>query len=542
MKNRQYITTAIDYPNAAPHMGHVLEKVLADVIARWHRLQGREVRFQIGTDEHGTKIAQTAKKEGLTPKELVDRNVPKFEELYAKLQISYDNFVRTTDQKNHWPTVQELWERLHNAGALEQRSYTGLYCTGCERFLTKKDLIDGKCPDHGIPPQEVTETNWFFKLKEKEEWLKKILTDGTYRIIPENRAPETLQLLDRGLEDVSFSRPKTTLEWGIPVPGDSSQVMYVWCDALTNYISGIDYFGLSREGPSTSSGSFNSKKAGQSAEGTSTMSEPVGRVEWWNDATVTHVIGKDIARFHALIWPAMLEYAKIRVPDQLLIHGFLTSDGQKMSKSIGNVVNPVDVLEKYPVDALRFYLCHEVPVGNDGDFSWKRFGETYQAKLGNQLGNMLNRTLVMLGKDGGNVVVNLDDARNASWMDFWRDFSEEIDHFKIHSALQRIMNETGILNLNFNSEAPWTIKDDASKRIATLGMFAEALRHVALMLLPFIPESAQKMSKQLNVPYADQMLERKFKIKPEWKQWGGCPDWKTVGTPEILFPKVEEKA
>lgn len=509
MQQRRYITTAIDYPNAAPHMGHVLEKVLADVIARWHRLQGSEVRFQIGTDEHGTKIAQTAKKEGVTPKELVDRNVPKFEELYARLGISYDNFIRTTDQQKHWPTVQALWKKLADAGALEQRSYTGLYCSGCERFVTKKDLVDGKCPDHGVEPQEVTETNWFFRLKDKEADMKTLLAKG-YRIVPENRAEETLQLLGRGLEDVSFSRPKTTLDWGIPVPGDGSQVMYVWCDALTNYVSGI---GLLTERADA---------------------------KWWNDATVTHVIGKDIARFHALIWPAMLQYAGIRTPDELLIHGFVTSEGQKMSKSLGNVVNPVEVVEKYGVDALRFFLCHEIPVGNDGDFSWKRFGEIYQSKLGNQLGNMLNRVLVMIAKEGKELMVKAGSPEDGTeTLAEWEKYDASMEAYDIHKAVQQVTDAVSAMNEMFNTSAPWTIKEDRDKRLTVLSAFAERLRIIALMLLPFIPEAAQKMSAQLNVPYAGEMLRRDFVMTSEMKTWGGCAGWTTVGEPQILFPKVD---
>lgn len=501
MTQRRYITTAIDYPNAAPHMGHVLEKVLADALARWHRLQGAEVRFQIGTDEHGTKIAQTAKREGVTPQELVDRNVPKFEELYRRLGISYDNFVRTTDRARHWPTVQALWQRLQEAGALEQRRYTGLYCSGCERFVTKKDLVEGKCPDHALAPQEVTETNWFFKLKGKEDALKALLA-GSYRIIPESRAEETLQLLERGLEDVSFSRPKTTLDWGIPVPGDDAQVMYVWCDALTNYISGIGLLTDHAE------------------------------AQWWDSATVTHVIGKDIARFHALIWPAMLQYAGIRTPDELLIHGFVTSEGQKMSKSLGNVVNPAEVVDKYGVDALRFFLCHEIPVGNDGDFSAKRFGEIYQAKLGNQLGNLLNRVLVMLAKEGGQLDLQNTWEVQGSWNTYRQHFAD--------SSLQGVQTAielSALGNVRFNELKPWTL--EGPLRVQTLSEFAELLRHCALMLLPFIPGTAQKISVQLGVPYADRMLGKDFVITEAMRTWGGCPEWKRVGEPSILFPKVD---
>lgn len=509
-------------------MGHVLEKVLADVIARWFRLSGHDVRFQIGTDEHGIKIQQTAAKQGITPSEQVDKNVPLFEKLYSDLHVSADIFMRTSDHAVTWPnvdaikhrpTVEELWKRLQAAGALEKRTYTGLYCTGCERFITAKDLVDGVCPDHNIPPQEVKEENWFFLLSREAEWLKKLLSTD-YKIVPEYRSEETLALLERGLEDVSFSRPKSSLAWGIPVPGDEEQTMYVWCDALTNYVSGIDIFGVS-EGHERS---------------------PKGEVEWWDDAQVTHVIGKDIARFHALIWPAMLRNAGVRTPDQLLIHGFVTSEGQKMSKSLGNVVDPVDVLTRFNgnPDPMRFFLCHEIPVGRDGDFSWKRLEEMYQSKLGNQLGNMLNRTLVLLKKDGGVVRIPAatEDLQRMTML--WSNYGANMDAYEIHAAIQSVTEAVSDMNGAFNNAAPWTIKDDADKRVETLGIFAESLRQVALMLLPFIPDTAYRISKQLSVPYAEDMLKKEFVISDQLKKWGGCPEWTQVGNPEILFAPLDK--
>lgn len=508
---RRYLTTAIDYPNAAPHMGHVLEKVMADVIVRWWRLSGDEVRFQIGTDEHGIKIQQTADREKVTPKDLVDRNVPLFKALYDQLHISADVFIRTSDQKTHWPTVVELWKRLEKAGMLEKRTYTGLYCSGCERFLTKKDLEDGKCPIHLKAPEEVKEENWFFLLSKEQKSLQKLLKHS-YKIEPQFRAPETMTLLEGGLDDVSFSRPKTSLSWGVPVPGDENQVMYVWCDALTNYISGLGLL--------------------------TGHAEPA----WWDDAEVTHVIGKDIARFHALIWPAMLKHADVRLPARLLIHGFVTSKGQKMSKSLGNVVNPVEVIEKYGVDALRFYLSHEIPVGNDCDFSWKRFGEVYDAKLRNQLGNLLNRVLSMLKKQSGELdpsfshTIKLNDLVAENWHVYEKYFSSE-QGLDIHTAIAAAMNNVERSNNLMTAHSPWT-KPPAEK-VALLTEFAEVLRHTALMLLPFMPETARKISQQLEVPYADRMPDRDFIITDAMKQWGGITEWKKVGEPSILFAPVD---
>lgn len=506
---RQYITTAIDYPNAAPHMGHVLEKVLADVMARWFRLRGDEVRFQIGTDEHGIKIQQTAEKEGLTPRELVDRNVPFFQDLYERLGISADVFVRTTDQVRHWPTVVALWNRLTEKGMLERRTYTGLYCSGCERFLTKRDLIEGVCDIHKRAPEEVQEENWFFKLSEETQWLKDLL-GSTYRIIPDSRKNETMTLIEQGLEDVSFSRPKSSLSWGIPVPDDDNQVMYVWCDALTNYISGIGLLTDHAE------------------------------AQWWDDATVTHVIGKDIARFHALIWPAMLKAADLKTPDQLLIHGFLTSDGQKMSKSLGNVVKPEEVLAHFNgnPDPLRFYLSHEVAVGNDGDFSWKRIDEVYDSKLRNQLGNMLNRVLVMLNKEGSALTIPVSSEDLQSTVVFWNTFGDAMDKFEVHTAIQSLTAGIDRMNADFNTAQPWKL--EGAERLSVLSLFAELLRHTALMLLPFMPDTAYRMSTQLGVPYAEAMRGKNFVLTDAMKTWGGISDWTTVGQPSILFAPLEK--
>lgn len=512
--SRQYVTTAIDYPNAAPHMGHVLEKVLADVVARWFRLRGDAVRFQIGTDEHGIKIQRTAEKEGMEPRALVDRNVQLFESLYESLGISHDVFVRTSDTKKHYPTVQALWQKLEAAHMLEKRSYTGLYCPGCERFMTKRDLDEeGKCPNHKVAPEEVTEENWFFVMSKYGKELQQLLTKNwekeEYRIVPEFRSKETLTLIDQGLEDVSFSRPKSSLAWGVPVPGDDNQTMYVWCDALTNYISGLGFFTNHEER------------------------------EWWDDANVTHVIGKDIARFHALIWPLMLKQAGERTPDTLLIHGFLTSEGEKMSKSLGNVVVPGDVLEKCKgnPDPIRFYLSHEVPVGRDGDFSWERFENLYNAKLRNNIGNLLNRILVLLQKDGGVVAVPASDSDEQQTSSGWEHYSAAMDAFELHTAVQQAIQLADALNAGMDQAKPWTLQGE--EKLSLLSRFAESLRHLSLLLLPFIPDTAYRMAKQLNVPYAEQMLEKDFVITPEMKTWGGAKDWQQIGQPEILFEPLE---
>ena len=509
---RRYITTAIDFPNAAPHMGHVMEKILADTIVRWYRLQGDDVRFHVGTDENGIKIQQTAKTLGLTPDQLVKKNAPVFQDLFTRLGISFDYFIRTADPVTHWPTVTEFWKLLQKNGFIEKRSYTGLYCTGCERFLTAKDLVDGVCPDHLKAPEEVTEENWFFLLSKKEEDIKMLLEPhkGSYKIVPDWRAKETLNFLESGLEDISFSRSIHTLFWGVPVPDDLTQVMYVWCDNLTSYISSLGVLASEEH------------------------------AQYWNDAEVTHVIGKDIARFHAINWPAMLQVAGLRTPDRLLIHGFLTSEGQKMSKSIGNVVSPEDVLEHFHQnpDPLRFYLSHEIPVGNDGDFSWKRIDELYTAKLANQLGNMLNRVLVMLQKESRDLRIPSDQDYGLPVAKVWQEYAEKMNQLDVHSSLHLVMSFVDKLNADFNTAEPW--KMDADKKLGTLSAFAECLRHVSLLLLPFIPFAAQKMSVQLGLFYAAEMLERSFVITPLMQTWGGGGEWTQCGTPSILFPPLEK--
>ncbi|MDD5103733.1 MAG: methionine--tRNA ligase [Candidatus Peribacteraceae bacterium] len=538
---RQYITTAIDYPNAPPHMGHVMEKVLADVTARWFRLRGDEVRFQIGTDEHGVKIQRKAEEENITPQVLVDRNVPLFQDLYRRLQISSDDFIRTTDRRRHWPTVQALWKKLVEAGVLEKRTYTGLYCAGCERFMTKRDLVDGKCPNHNTAPEEVSEENYFFLLSKDSAWLKKLLAakKGGYAIVPASRAQETLSLIESGLEDVSFSRPKSSLAWGIPVPDDPDHVMYVWCDALTNYISGIDIFGLSKgpfDSASLRSGSFDSSKNGPRPQAEDHERGPQGRVEWWDDATVTHVIGKDIARFHALIWPAMLKHAGVRTPDRLLIHGFLTSEGQKMSKSIGNVVMPEEVLQKFNgnPDPLRFYLSHEVPVGNDGDFSWKRIEELYDGILRNKLGNLLNRLLVLLKKNKLDLDIGSESVFIWGGDTCWDRYTDSMNEFDLWSGIHFVFDWVDACDKYIAEREPWKMKDSFEIQMV-LSVLAENLRHISLMLLPFIPQTAQEISKQLGVPYADRMREKDFQITAEMKKWGGEKSWKKVGEPRKLF-------
>ena len=371
--------------------------------------------------------------------------------------------------------------------------------------MTKRDLVDGKCPNHQTAPEEITEENWFFTLHLYEGMLKKLLdsANGTYHIVPEYRAQEVYSILEGGLEDVSFSRSIDTLYWGVPVPEDSEQVMYVWCDNLTNYISTLGYL------------------------------TPQEDRTWWDDAEVTHVIGKDISRFHALNWPAMLHAAGIKTPDRLLIHGFLTSSGEKMSKSIGNVVVPSEVIEKYGVDPLRFYLSHEIPVGRDGDFSWDRMQKLYDSKLRNDIGNLLNRVLVLLQKEGGNLAAPGKPDFLAQNQD---EYCAAMNSFDFSKAVQLAITIAVDCNRYIDEQKPWSMS--GSEKLVVLSSIAEALRHLSLALLPFIPESAQKISLQLGVPYAETMLQKDFIIGDK-RVWGSQKDWRKIGKPEILFNPIE---
>lgn len=349
--NKFYITTAIAYTNAPPHIGHALELIETDALARHHRMLGDETFFLTGTDEHGAKIARAAESDGRKPQEFTDSIAAKFAELAKVLNISNDFFIRTTDRTNHWPGVLKIWEVIKAGGDLYKGEYEGLYCVGHEAFIKKSDLVDDVCPDHQTKPEKIKEENFFFKLSKYKAQLKKAYENGVIKIKPASRTNEILAMLEDS-EDISFSRPSKDLKWGIPVPGDDTQTIYVWADALTNYISAIGY------GRNDDFKKF-----------------------WPADV---QVIGKDILRFHAIIWPAMLLSAGLELPKSLFVHGFITVEGQKMSKTIGNVIDPVELIKKYGIDPVRYFLLREIPSSEDGDFSYKKTGGQIQRRPSEQ--------------------------------------------------------------------------------------------------------------------------------------------------------------
>ncbi len=464
-QKRFYITTAIDYANAPPHIGHALEKIQADVLARYHRFRGDEVFYLTGTDEHGVKIVRAAVSAGKEPQKFVDEIAGRFLELKKTLNLSWDGFVRTTDQKNHWPGVRLMWEKLAAAGDIYKKKYKGLYCVGHEAFVTQKDLIDGKCSDHGAEPEIVEEENYFFRLSKYSKEIGNKIRGGELKIIPEGRQNEILSLIDGGLEDVSFSRPRKDLSWGIPVPGDDSQTIYVWCDALTNYLSAIGF----------------------------------GCNDDWQKLwpAEVHLIGKDILRFHAAIWPGMLLSAGLPLPKNIFVHGFITVEGQKMSKTIGNVIDPLKLVEKHGTDAVRYYLLREIPTGEDGDWSERKFRERYNGDLANGLGNFAARvlTLGVALKDssicrelGRSVEKHIEQARKIA--------ETKTEEFKLHEALAGIWELIQFGDKFINEKRPWDIEREEDKA-CVVGDLVVLLDNIAALLVPFLPETAEKITKSI---------------------------------------------
>lgn len=471
-----YITTSIPYVNAAPHLGNTLDSVYSDVLARYHRQRGEDVRFLTGSDEHGVKIVRGAETAGKTPKEFVDENSAKFRALKDALNLSWDDFIRTSDQTRHWPGAQKFWKILADNGDLYKKIYKGLYCVGHEAFVTDKDLENGICKDHQKKPEIIEEENWFFKLsKYSKEIELRIKSDelrrsgrspdslaSGLRIIPEGKRNEILSLLKEGLEDISFSRPSKDLSWGVPVPGDSTQTMYVWAEALVNYISALGY------------GSGDEKDF---------------KKYWPADV---QVIGKDNLRFHAAIWPGMLLAAGLPLPKTVFVHGFLTVDGQKISKTVGNVIDPVELVKKYGTDAVRYYLLREISPFEDGDFSYGKFEELYNADLANGIGNFVARVLT-LGEKLGEINVDFQKdvlpATSEKIEEIRKLIEQKLGEFKFHEAVAAIKDLVAYGDSYINEEKPW--QGDNKKAIINLIV---VLDNLASFLQPFLPATAEKIT------------------------------------------------
>lgn len=465
-----YITTAIAYVNAPPHMGHAFQFVRTDAIARYGRLKNKDVFFLTGTDEYGSKMFKTATKEKITPQELADKNSQKFQELDKLLNISFDDFIRTSDKNRHWLGARLIWEKINENGDLYKKKYSGYYCSGCEAYVLESELTDGKCVYHNQKPEFVEEENYFFKLSKYADKLIKLIEKNEIEIIPESRKKEILNFAKQGLKDVSFSRPKSVLSWGISVPNDEEHVMYVWCDALANYISALGY------------GSGNLEKFNK---------------YWPADV---HVIGKDNLRFHALYWPAMLLSVGLPLPKQIYVHGFITSEGKKMSKTLGNIVDPKEIAEKYGADALRYYLLKEIPATEDGDFTIKHFEEVYNADLANGLGNTVARVLAMAGKYFDNKIVVAKTEK--IWQEIIDVSRECVDYaMKDYNTSQTLAGIWHILHKideEIDKTKPWEIAKTNINAVGThLFNWLEALRNAGHLLKPFLPETAGKILEQL---------------------------------------------
>lgn len=448
MQKPFYITAAIPYVNAAPHIGHALEFVQVDAIARFHKLLGEKVISLTGSDENALKNVQSAEKAGIEVKEFVDKNAEKFLELIKKLNTSFDIFQKSTDPK-HFKSSQELWIKCSHD--IYKKNYQGLYCLGCEAFYTEDELINNECPEHpGKKLETISEENYFFKLSKYQDQLIDIISNDKIKIYPQFRKKEILEFLKKPLQDISISRSnKRAKNWGIPVPNDKNQRIYVWFDALNVYRSGVD--------------------------------ENI----WPADL---HVIGKGIIRFHAIYWPAFLLSAKLPLPKAIFVHGYFTVNGQKMSKTIGNIIDPFEIIEKYGTDTLRYYLLKEISPFNDGDFSYSRLNEVYNSDLANELGNLVSRLTNLAEKDSLIIKDNHEYQLDNSIID-------QFKNFQFNLILEQIWKEIKNLNKSIDDFAPW--KKTKSQRKDFLINSFEKLKKISFYLQPFIPETAEKIRKAL---------------------------------------------
>ena len=450
---KKYITTAIPYMNGDPHIGHAVDYCLADVYARYCRLTGAEVRFQAGTDEHGSKIFQKADELGVEVKDFVDDRSQVFQDFIKKLNVSYTDFIRTTDPK-HEKRTQKIWQKLEKH--IYKANYEGWYCTGCERFVTDKEYEEnnGYCPDHQKPYEKLQEENYYLRIADFKERLVKAIESERMLILPDFRKKEILKLL-ADTPDVSISRPRTQLEWGITVPGDESQVMYVWVDALSNYITVLGY--------------------------------PEKDIsDWW--PADAQFVGKDILRFHAIIWPAMLMGLGLPLPKVLVSHGMILADGQKMSKSIGNVVDPNEVIDKYGLDAFRYFFLRHVDTFNDSDFTWEKFDDAYNNELANDLGNLVQRLATMASKNG----IVVDAKKQVKISD---GYQELMNKFEFAKAFDYVWEKVQGLNKRIDEEKPWELAKNGEKEKLEqcLSGLIERLKQVAIESSPFIPETSEKI-------------------------------------------------
>lgn len=490
-QDKFYITTAIPYVNAPPHIGHALEFVQTDILARYHRLRGDKTFLATGADENALKNVQAAEKEGISTQKLVDKNTKLFKEFAKELNVIVDGFDRGSDKKTHWPGVHELWKRCDKNGDIYKKSYKGLYCVGHEAFLTKKELVNGKCPDHNTKPDVVEEENYFFRLSKYQKQLEELIESDRYQIIPTSRKNEVLNFIKSGLEDFSISRTKERAkDWGIPVPSDKDQIIYVWFDALAIYTTVVGF-------------GTNDKKF---------------KIWWPADV---HVIGKDIIRFHAVYWPAILLSSGLPLPKKLLVHGFITSGGKKMSKSLGNIVDPLGYIKEFGVDALRYYLIAEIPTTDDGDFSREKFIKRYNGDLADGLGNLTSRVLALAQKEDFSDFTKkppnlegVDNRLNA----VWQEYEAALANFDFRKTIEAVWGFIHFLDEYIESTKPWQTNDKE-----VIYKLLISLANIGWLIDPFLPAASDKIIKALGIE------------KDSEKEWHFKP--KKI---ESLFPKIDD--
>src|SRR3954452_20750026 len=512
-KPRYYVTTAISYPNGAPHVGHAYEAIATDAIARFQRLDGYDVFFLTGTDEHGIKMLQTASKEGITPAQLLDRTVPRFQQLLERLNCSNDTFIRTTEERHHRSSAA-IWEAMEKAGDIYLDKYSGWYSVRDEAYYdeseTRLDDKGRRMGPLGTPVEWVEEESYFFRLSNYQDKLLDLYAKQPDFVLPKERLNEVASFVRSGLRDLSLSR--TTFEWGIPVPADPAKttakhIMYVWVDALTNYITAVGF-------PDTQSEKF--------------------RRYWPADL---HVIGKDIVRFHAVYWPAFLMSAGIEVPRRVFSHGFLFNRGEKMSKSVGNVIDPFALVDAFGVDPVRYFFLREVPFGQDGNYSLEAIVNRINADLANDLGNLAQRSLSMIARQLNGVLPkpgafsDTDNAILAAADDMIGAAREHMKTQQLHQVLSHVWAVVADANRYFAGEAPWALaKTDPARQGTVLYVTAEVLRQVAILAQPFMPASAAKLLDLLNIPQSERdfsALDGKRRIAP------GTP----LGEIKPVFPR-----